>query len=197
VSDRKWVFQSVSGTLHRTLTHPLIYLHICCIDMKGINVFSNQTDYRSLCLLYRLFSFLKIVIILLLYWGYTVTFTKVLIIYHSLIHPLHHSPLSSPTPFLDSFIRSHFSIFIHEYIIFIPYESSYTLSLYTPTHWFQLPDRTCSVFLSSIFEKRHFCLFKMSLGSFIMTLPCICILYPELVHSFHFSFYLSSLLMVK
>jgi hypothetical protein len=32
---------------------------------------------------------------LLLYWGYTVTFTKVLIKYHSWIHPLHHSPPQS------------------------------------------------------------------------------------------------------
>jgi hypothetical protein len=34
----------------------------------------------------------------LLYWGYNVTFT-VLTIYHTWIHPLHHSPWSpSPIP---------------------------------------------------------------------------------------------------
>jgi hypothetical protein len=33
----------------------------------------------------------------LLYWGYIVTFTKVLTIHHSWIHPLHHSPLSPPS----------------------------------------------------------------------------------------------------
>jgi hypothetical protein len=34
----------------------------------------------------------------LLYWGHIVTFTKVLTIYHSWIHPLHHSPLFPPPP---------------------------------------------------------------------------------------------------
>jgi hypothetical protein len=42
-----------------------------------------------------------IIIILLLYWGYSVTFIKVLTIYHSWIHSLHHSPLSLPSPFLE------------------------------------------------------------------------------------------------
>jgi hypothetical protein len=32
------------------------------------------------------------------FWGYIVTFTKVLTIYHSWIHPLNHSPLSPPPP---------------------------------------------------------------------------------------------------
>jgi hypothetical protein len=35
----------------------------------------------------------KYIFKLLLYWGYTVTFTKVFTIHHSWIHPLHHSPL--------------------------------------------------------------------------------------------------------
>jgi hypothetical protein len=36
---------------------------------------------------------------------------------------------------------------------------SYTLSLYPPlSHWCQPPDRTRFAFLSSVFEKRHFCL---------------------------------------
>jgi hypothetical protein len=47
-----------------------------------------------------------------------VTVIKVLIIYHSWIHPLHHSTLSSLPHSWNSFNMSHFSIFIHEYIIF-------------------------------------------------------------------------------
>jgi hypothetical protein len=40
-----------------------------------------------------------LIVILLLYWGHSVTFTKVLTIYYRWIHPLHHSPLPpSPTP---------------------------------------------------------------------------------------------------
>jgi hypothetical protein len=34
----------------------------------------------------------------LLYWGYIVTFIKVLTIYHSWLHLLHHSLLSPPSP---------------------------------------------------------------------------------------------------
>jgi hypothetical protein len=69
-------------------------------------------------------------LILLLYWEYLVIFTKVVTIYHCWIHLLHHYPLSSFPHSWRSFKRSHFSIFIHEYIIFPPYSSSYTLSLY-------------------------------------------------------------------
>jgi hypothetical protein len=39
----------------------------------------------------------------LLCWGYIVTFTKVLTMYHSWIHPLHHSSLSPLPPFLEWF----------------------------------------------------------------------------------------------
>jgi hypothetical protein len=66
----------------------------------------------------------------LLYEGYIVTFTKVLTICHSWIHPLHHSPLSPSHHFWNSFSRSHFSIFIHEYIVFPLYSPSYTFSLW-------------------------------------------------------------------
>jgi hypothetical protein len=44
--------------------------------------------------------------------GYIVTFTKVLTMYHSLIHPLQYYPLS-PLPIPVTVKRSHFSIFIH------------------------------------------------------------------------------------
>jgi hypothetical protein len=53
--------------------------------------------------------------------GYIVTFTKILIIYHSSIHPFHHSPLSSSFHFYNSFNRSHFSIYKHMYTILVPY----------------------------------------------------------------------------
>jgi hypothetical protein len=61
---------------------------------------------------------------------YIVTFTKVLTIYQ----------LNSPSPSFSfmPFNRTHFSIFIHEYIIFLLHSPSYTLSLYLPpSHWYQ------------------------------------------------------------
>jgi hypothetical protein len=62
-------------------------------------------------------------------------------------------------PIKTSFNRSHFSIFIHEYIIFPPYLSSFTLSLCPlPSHWNQLPDRTYFTFLHFTFKKMHVCL---------------------------------------
>jgi hypothetical protein len=87
--------------------------------------------------------FLLFFIILLLYWGYVVTFAKVLRIYHGWIHPLHHSTLSPHfhSHSWNSFNRSHFSFFIHEYIIFSLHSLSYTVSLYpTSSYWlFYLP----------------------------------------------------------
>jgi hypothetical protein len=92
--------------------------------------------------IYTTLFFLKmynsiIFFIIILYWGYIVTFTKALTVYHSLIYPLHHSPLSHRLPPTSlhsriSFNRSHFSIFIHEYIIFLPYSASYTRSYILP-----------------------------------------------------------------
>jgi hypothetical protein len=54
--------------------------------------------------------------------------------------PLHHSPLSSFPHSWNGFNRSHFSVFIHEYRIFLPYSCSYTLSLCPPpSYWNQSP----------------------------------------------------------
>jgi hypothetical protein len=50
---------------------------------------------------------------------------------------------------------SHFSIFIHEYIQFPTYLASYIFSLYPP----QSPRQD----LFSVFEKRHFCLYKIAI----------------------------------
>jgi hypothetical protein len=73
--------------------------------------------------------------------------------------------LYSPFPHSwNSFNMSHFSISIHEYIIFWPYSPSYTFSLHPPpSHWCQLSDSTCFTFLFSIFEKRHFYLNKTAI----------------------------------
>jgi hypothetical protein len=57
-----------------------------------------------------------------------------------------------------------FSIFIHDYIIFPLYSSSYTPSLYPPhSHWYQPPDRTILPSCSSFFKKRHFCFYKIAI----------------------------------
>jgi hypothetical protein len=91
-----------------------------------------------------------------------VTFTKALTIYHSWIHPLHHS-LIPPFPHSwNSFNLSHFSIFIHEYIIFPLYSPSYTLFLYLPSPIVTIPRQDLFHLPFSIFEKSHFCLFKIA-----------------------------------
>jgi hypothetical protein len=47
-------------------------------------------------------SWLQIYIFLLLvYWGYIVLFAEVLTIYHSCVHPFHHSPFFPSPPFLE------------------------------------------------------------------------------------------------
>jgi hypothetical protein len=84
-------------------------------------------------------------LLLLLYRGYIVTFTKVLTMYHSWIYLLHQ-------PFLphswSSFIRSPFSIYIGVFTVFTPYSPSHTLSSPppppTPT---TSPERTYSPIL--------------------------------------------------
>jgi hypothetical protein len=85
---------------------------------------------------------------------------------HSWIHLLHHSPLSPLPHSCNSFIRSHFSIFIPVYTVFAPYSPSYTLSLY-PLPCTRTNSQTgpvlpsCSLFLKK--KKRHFCLLKVAL----------------------------------
>jgi hypothetical protein len=60
-------------------------------------------------------------------WGYIVPFTKVLTYLNSSPPPCH-SPLSLSPPAWSSFNRYNFSIYIHLYIVFALYSSSYTLS---------------------------------------------------------------------
>jgi hypothetical protein len=75
----------------------------------------------------------------------------------------YHSRLSPHTHSWNSSNRPHFSIFIHEYMIFPPYLPFYTLSLYLPpSHWCQPPDRTCFTFLFSVLKKHAFvCLYLL------------------------------------
>jgi hypothetical protein len=70
-----------------------------------------------------------------LYWGYIVIFTNDLTIYHSWIHSLHHSPLSSLPHSWNSFNRSHFSIDIHACIIFPSYSPLILLSFCKASGW--------------------------------------------------------------
>jgi hypothetical protein len=91
-------------------------------------------------------------------WGYIVAFTKALTmyqIYHTWIHLLHHSPLSSLPHSWNSFNRSYFSIYVHVYTVFAPYSPSLSLPS-PPSHWYQPPpppSRSYSVLLSSNFTK--------------------------------------------
>jgi hypothetical protein len=56
---------------------------------------------------------------------------------------------------------SHFSIFIHEYIIFPLHSPFYTLCLYLPSPTGINP-QSGPVLPSSMFERRQFCLFKIA-----------------------------------
>jgi hypothetical protein len=92
---------------------------------------SNNNDYLEA----GFFSYHTIVVL-----GYTVTFIKLLTIYHSWIHPLHNSPLSFLPYSWNSFNRSHFPIYIYESITFLPHSPFYILSLYhSPSQWYQSP----------------------------------------------------------
>jgi hypothetical protein len=100
-----------------------------------------------------------------------VTFTKVLTVYHSWIHPLHHSLLSSLTHYWNSFNVSHFSICIQKYIIFPLHSPSYILSLYPPPLAWVPYTQTKSVLpsCSLILKKwRHFCLFKIAIQGVLL-----------------------------
>jgi hypothetical protein len=121
---------------------------------------------------------------LLLYWGYIVTFTEVLTICLSLIHPLNRSPLSLLPHFWNSFSRSHFFIFLCDTSYFHcihplhPFICSPPTPL-VPTLQVGPVSLSCSPFLK---KKKN---------------PTMYVLYPELVHPLYFfSFYLRPLLMV-
>jgi hypothetical protein len=93
---------------------------------------------------------------------YIVTFTKVLTIYHSLIHSLHQSPLSSLSPHSwNIFNRSHFSIFIHENTIFPPYSPPFPFPYKLPIPLVLFPGQDLFYLPALCFWKNIFCLFKV------------------------------------
>jgi hypothetical protein len=98
--------------------------------------------------------------LLLLYWGYIVTFTKVLTICHSWIHPLHHSPLSSlPTipGIVSADLTFPFTYMSTEYFhhIYPPTPFPYILLSPTDTNPPPPPQQTGPVLLScSLFLER-------------------------------------------
>jgi hypothetical protein len=70
-----------------------------------------------------------------------VTFTKFLTIYHSWIHPLHHSPLSIPGIVSTC---QHFHTWLYNisttFILLHPFLMSF------PSHWYQPPDRFLNLY---------------------------------------------------
>jgi hypothetical protein len=98
-----------------------------------------------------------------------VAFTKVLPmyqIYHTWIHPLHHSHLS-PTPIpgtVSTGIIFPFTYMYTQYLYHIHLPTPFPHLLPTPTGT-NTTDRTCSALLFSNFAKEkkwHFCLFKIA-----------------------------------
>jgi hypothetical protein len=86
----------------------------------------------------------------------------------------------------NGFNKSHFSIFIHEQIIFLPYSPSYTLFFYlTLSDWCQPPDRACVTLLISVFEKRY----KMAIQGVSLWGFCVYVYYnPNWFIPLFFSF---------
>jgi hypothetical protein len=122
-----------------------------------------------------------------------VTFTKVLMIYHSESPPPSFSFIPLPHSW-NSFNRSHFSIFIHENIIWPSHSSSHTLSLYPPpSNWYQ--PQTGPVLPScppcSWGKKRHFVCSRDLYKEFHCDISKYICIVSELVHLPQFSpFYL-------
>jgi hypothetical protein len=75
----------------------------------------------------------------------------------------HHFSVSPSSHSWKSFNRFNFSLFIHEYIIFLLYSPSYTASIYPRHHWCYPLRRTVLPLRSLFFEKRYFCLFKIAI----------------------------------
>jgi hypothetical protein len=113
----------------------------------------------STCLL-LMFIRIFFMIVLLLYWGYIVSFTKLISIYHRWIHPSSSFIFPSHNS-LNSFNRSHFSIFVHVYIIFPLHSVTYTFP-YIPSPPTGTNPQAGLTFMFPIFEKWHFCMFKIA-----------------------------------
>jgi hypothetical protein len=115
-------------------------------------------------------------------WRYVVALIKVLTIYqiyHTCIHPLHHSPLSTPIPGTVSTDI----IFVSTYMC-----TQYLHHIHPPTPFHLLPPigtnptlgRTCSALLFSDFLKEKNDIFAWDKGSytgrFFVIFPCIYVL---------------------
>jgi hypothetical protein len=91
-------------------------------------------------------------------WGYIVTFTKVLTIYqiyHTWIHPLHHSAFTTPFPHAsNSFNKYHFSIYICVHNICTIFMLLHHFSTFSP-----LTLVPCSALLLSDFVKEKYKIF--------------------------------------
>jgi hypothetical protein len=88
--------------------------------------------------------------------------------YLSLTYLQHH--------YWSSFNKSHFFIFIYEYIVFPPYSPSYTLSLYLPPPPRTNPHTGPVLPSCSFFEKKKkdiFVCLRLLYRCFILTFPCI------------------------
>jgi hypothetical protein len=110
-----------------------------------MNAFMRAQPSSPNCLFFKTF-FIMLFIYLFIYCcaGSTLWHLQKVLQCILVVHPLHHSPLSSLSHSWNSFNRSHCSIYIHEYIILLPYSPFYTLSLYLPpSHWYEPPDRNC------------------------------------------------------
>jgi hypothetical protein len=126
----------------------------------------TEASYLNfLCLSFNIFFYilrekdLFIYFLLVLCWGYIVTFTKVLTIYNSCIHSVHLSPLF-PSPIPRIVLTVLIFPFIYMYTQYWHHIHPFLIS--SPSHWYQSPGRTCSTLLFSIFvkkkkkKKRHF-----------------------------------------
>jgi hypothetical protein len=108
-----------------------------------------------------------------------------------------------PPPILRIVNRSHFSISYMSYDISTVFSLLHcTISLFSylslalSLSLYQPPERICLTFLSSIFEKRHFCLFRVSLQEVSLWHFHVYMYYIRIGHALHFSpFYLSPILM--
>jgi hypothetical protein len=99
-------------------------------------------------------------ICLLLFWGAHCGIYKVVTIchmYHTWIHPLHHSPLFPPPHFWNCFNRYHFSIYIHVYTAFCTiFTLLHTFPTSFPLPHYQPPrqDLFCPPVLHFVKEKK-------------------------------------------
>jgi hypothetical protein len=132
-----------------------------------------------------------------LYWGYIVIFTKGLQYFLIRFTPPSFSfiPFS---PFLEQFQQVslfHFHIWICSPSTI--FALLYSFLLPPPPPRYQHLDRTSSTFLPFFFFFKDMFVYDGYTGNIIVTFPCICVWWPELVNPLHYSpFYLSPLLMV-